>query len=184
MHQAEPQTTDLGSLVPENDNIAGLLSYPASHNIATFAGRTVFQDRGTYNPTASGKVTINGTEYAITNLQSADYWALTGLDGSFIKDGEQYCINVKNGSGTALYPNITLEQGSIYAFDGFKWIKEKAGLDQTEVDARVNALTSDWAKKSNTDYVPATKICQEMTQSAYTALSPKVANQLYCIVGQ
>ena len=63
------QTTDLGSLEPENSNIAGLLSYPASHNNATFRDKTVFQDRGSYNPTTSGKVSINGIKYPITNLQ-------------------------------------------------------------------------------------------------------------------
>ena len=178
-------TTDLGSLVPKNSNIAGLLSYPASHNNSTFRNRTVFQDRGTYNPTTSGKVIINGTEYAITNLQSNDYWALTGLDGSFIKNSEKYCINVKNGSGTLLYPNTTLAQGARAVYDGFKWIPEKISLDQTEVDARVNTLISDWAKKINTDTIPTNKLCTGgvMTLTQYRAITNPTAGKLYCTSG-
>ena len=39
-------SSDLGSLTPENDSIAGFLSYTEGHNTATFRNKTVFQDRG------------------------------------------------------------------------------------------------------------------------------------------
>ena len=173
-------TGDLGSLVPPNANFNGLLSYSGAHSNNQYANKTTFQDSGTnYTPRY---VFINGVRYALTNITANDYWSLNGLDGSFIKAGHRYFVNVENTAGVKMYPNVTLEQGKIYFYDGLTWREEKTGLDQTEVDARVNALTSDWAKKSNTDYVPATKICQEMTQAQYTALSPKVANQLYCII--
>ena len=129
------QTTDLGSLVPENSNIAGLLSYPASHNNATFADKTVFQDRGSYNPTTSGAVLINGLAYAITNLQGTDYWQLTGLYGDFIKAGQKYFINVTNGSGTPLYPEVTLQQGKTYIWNGLQWVEEAD--DSKEVTALI-----------------------------------------------
>ena len=175
------QTTDLGSLVPENNDIAGLLSYPDSHNSSIFKNKTVFQDRGTYNPTTSGKVVINGTEYAITNLQSNDYWALTGLDGSFIKDGEKYCINVKNGSGTPLYPNVTLIQGVKYFYDGLQWQEDKRGLDQEEVDNRIQTeVPQQFRSDADTTGGYFQKKCWwKGTDAEYTALNPKIENCEY-----
>ena len=185
-------TGDLGSLLPANTNFAGLLSYsPATGNVASFRNRTVWQDAGSaYNPTASGKVTINGVDYAITDILGGDYWALTGADGSLLKAGQKYFVNVENGSGTKLYPDKTLTPGNIYFFDGLTWIEEKVGLDQSEVDARVKSLVEDFAEVAQACPPGITAPCPKYskpcwiwtgTESEHTAISPKRADVCYVI---
>ena len=132
---------------------------------------------GAYNPTSSGMVSINGKKYAITNLQSNDYWALTGLDGSFFKAGQRYFVNVENSAKVPLYPNVTLEQGAFYSWDGLQWIKEQVGLDTAEVDSRIIP----GARAVSSDVIPSSRLGTPLTQAQFDALAVKKP-QLYFII--
>ena len=132
---------DLGSLTPVNSNILGLLSFSNAHSAGNQANKTILiVPRATYTPS---KVFIDGKSYSLTS-QGVGFWVLTGLDGSFLKNGHEYYVNVENASGTPLYPNITLQQGKVYEFDGIRWISISPGLDEGAVNAAITAkLDSD-----------------------------------------
>ena len=75
-----------------------------------------------------------------------------------------------------MFPNVTLQQGRIYSWDGIQWVEEKQGLEQSEVDARVRELTLTPAlKATTTEVLPANRVIKEITQTAYDALSTKEA---------
>lgn len=173
---------DLGGLDPTSNNIAGLLSYPASHNNSAFANRTVFQDIGVgYNP-SGGRASINGVQYQLQDIQSGDYWALSGLDGSFFRPSEQYYVNFRAaGANSWIYPNRTLKQGLFYFWNGLFWQEEKEGLNQEEVDARIDSKVLSGARTGNAEIIPASRLGTTLTQAQYNALTEK-KDQLYFIV--
>ena len=130
---------DLGSLDPTNTNFAGLLSFSNARSAGSEANKTFFvsPNGNTYAPT---RVWINGVRYAVGSAVNRDFFPLTGLDGSFIKAGKKYYVNVENSSGTKLFADQNYKQGDELIWDGIHWIKALKGLSQDEVDARVNSL--------------------------------------------
>ena len=170
---------DLGSLDPVNASFAGLVSFSNARASGSEANKTMFisSNGNTYTPT---HVTINGTRYAVGSAVNRDFFPLTGLDGSFLKPGKRYYVNAENSSGTRLYPDVVLKQGEVYLWDGIRWVAQVRGLAKDEV----SELVQSWARKpkpSGDQYIPADQICQEITQAAYTALSSKDTNRMYCV---
>ena len=168
-------TGDLGSLEPKNPNFEGFLGYaPVSQNNAAFRGKVVFQDSGSgYTPS---KIIINGKKYDLTNALSNDYWSVDGLDSSFVRAGDKYCVNPEDATETPLYPNKTLTKGETFVFDGFQWQQEHPSLSRDDILGFFEA----WIQKGNTSVAPASKVCETITQAAYTALQQK-KDILYCI---
>ena len=168
-------TGDLGSLEPKNPNFEGFLGYaPVSQNNAAFRGKVVFQDSGSgYTPS---KIIINGKKYDLTNALSNDYWSVDGLDSSFVRAGDKYCVNPEDATETPLYPNKTLTKGETFVFDGFQWQQEHPSLSRDDILGFFEV----WIQKGNTSVAPASKVCETITQAAYTALQQK-KDILYCI---
>ena len=83
---------------------------------------------------------INGVNYALGAVVNRAFYPLTGLDGSFLKNGERFLFNMKTAAGVPLYADRTLKAGKVYVWDGVQWIEEAHGYTQDEVDARVKAV--------------------------------------------
>ena len=175
---------DLGSLDPTNSMFAGLVSFSNARASGTEANRTFFiSDNGnTYAPT---KVWINGIRYSVGSAVNRDYFPLTGLDGSFLKAGRKYYVNVEIANGDKLFADISYKAGTELIWDGIHWIKRLKGLSEEEVDNRITTKVAPFSilpkPTDDTKYIPADQICQEVaTVSAYTALT-KDNNRMYCI---
>ena len=169
---------DLGSADPEDTaKFLGIVSFSNARSAGNEANKTMVVFPTGFVP---AKAYVNGVEYALGATVNLGFKPLTGLDGSFLRAGKKYYVNVEKSDGTRAFPDVVLSQGKIYVFDGLKWVEEKAGLNQDEVDGRIQP----WArlpKPSGDQYIPADQICQEMTLAAHTALAQKQANRLYCI---
>ena len=159
----------LGKLVPTNSKIEGLASYTGQYSVTAFRNKTVFERGDSFVPT---KVWINGTEYPVTSLQT-NYYTLTGLDGSYFRNGYDYYINAQDSANNYIFPNVTLAKDKVYVFTGLFWQEDKVGLDQDEVDARIDAKVLNFAETGNTDYIPASKLIRNITQAQYDALAQK-----------
>ena len=129
---------DLGSLDPINANFAGLVSFSNARASGSEANKTMFisANGNTYAPRS---VWINGVKYAVGSAVNRDFFPLTGLDGSFLKPGKKYYVNVENASGTKLFEDVVLKAGEVYLWTGIQWVKTLRGLQESEVDARINA---------------------------------------------
>ena len=175
---------DLGSLNPTNSNFNGLVSFSNARASGSEANKTFFisPNGNTYAPT---KVWINGIRYSVGSAVNRDYFPLTGLDGSFLKAGRKYYVNVEIANGDKLFADISYKAGTELIWDGIHWIKRLKGLSEEEVDNRITTKVAPFSilpkPTGNTKYIPADQICQEVaTVSAYTALT-KDNNRMYCI---
>ena len=128
---------DLGSLDPEDTTkILGLLSFSNARAAGNEANKTMVVVAVGFDP---AKAYINRRAYTLGALVNNHFKALTGLDGSFLKAGQKYLINIEKSDGTKAFPDVTLKQGEIYFWDGLQWIQEKRGLELSEVNARIDA---------------------------------------------
>ena len=127
---------DLGSLNPANANFQGLVSFSNAHAAGNQANKTMFiRATGSYTPVA---IWINGKRYAVGSLTDRHFYPLTGLDGTFLKAGKKYYVNAESATGR-LYGDVTYNAGDILSYTGTHWIKEQAGLNQAQVDSRINS---------------------------------------------
>ena len=175
---------DLGSLTPSNANFAGLLSFSNARASGTEANKTFFlsPNGNTYAPS---RVWINGVRYSVGSAVNRDYFPLTGLDGSFLKAGRKYYVNVEIANGDKLFADVSYKAGDELIWSGINWVKALKGLSEAEVDNRITTKVAPFSilpkPTGNTKYIPADQICQEVaTVSAYTALT-KDNNRMYCI---
>ena len=128
---------DLGSLDPEDTTkILGLLSFSNARAAGNEANKTMVVVAVGFDP---AKAYINRRAYTLGALVNNHFKALTGLDGSYLKAGQKYLINIEKSDGTKAFPDVTLKQGEIYFWDGLQWIQEKRGLELSEVNARIDA---------------------------------------------
>ena len=111
--------------------------------------------------------------YTLGAVRNRQYYPLTGLDGSFLKNNQRYLVNVQNTANAWLYADVTLRQGTIYSFDGVQWVAETRGLTQNEVDDRITEKVLDFAETGNDDVIPASKVIRELTQAQFDALAQK-----------
>ena len=175
---------DLGSLTPSNANFAGLLSFSNARASGTEANKTFFlsPNGNTYAPS---RVWINGIRYSVGSAVNRDYFPLTGLDGSFLKAGRKYYVNVEIANGDKLFADVSYKAGDELIWSGINWVKALKGLSEAEVDNRITTKVAPFSilpkPTGDTKYIPADQICQEVaTVSAYTALT-KDNNRMYCI---
>ena len=163
-----------GTLVPDNENFVGLQSFANQATAGNEANTTSFTPKTGYT---ANLVSINGIQYTLRAVVNRQYFPLNGLDGSFLRAGQKYLVNVRNTSNQWMYPNVTLEQGRVYSWDGIQWVEEKQGLEQSEVDARIDAKVYAGAIQTptNTSVIPANRVVREITQAAYDALQTKEA---------
>ena len=170
-------TGDLGNLAPPNANLRGLLSYSTAHVAAAYQNKTVVSVNAGYTPT---RVYINGVSYNVTNIASTNDYTLNGVDGSLLKPGKMYYVNIETTGGVRLYPDITLTSGREYIWNGLFWVETTSGKTDAQVNALIDARVADWAEANNTDQIPANKLRRSlMTDAAYTALSSKDSTTLY-----
>ena len=166
--------TELGSIEAGKKDLtkwAGLVSFSNARAAGNEANKTMWVFPSGSKPTT---VWINGTSYTCGATVNANFCQVGSLDGSFIKPGKRYLVNALVG-GQKIYPDVTLSQGSKYIWDGVRWIED---FNKESVDARIQP----WARTDNpSGYIDARRFCPQITQSAYTALSTKVANQFYCV---
>ena len=163
-----------GTLVPDNENFVGLQSFANQATAGNEANTTSFTPKTGYT---ANLVSINGIQYTLRAVVNRQYYPLNGLDGSFLRAGQKYLVNVRNTSNQWMYPNVTLEQGRVYSWDGIQWVEEKQGLEQSEVDARIDAKVYAGAIQTptNTSVIPANRVVREITQAAYDSLQTKEA---------
>ena len=179
---------DLGSLDPVNTNFDGLISFSNARAAGSEANKTMFvsNNGNTYTPRF---IYINGIKYAVGSAVNRDFYPLTGLDGSFLKNGKQYYVNAETSAGARLYPDVVLKQGSFYIWNGLYWQLEKAGLGQAEVDARINNRVQSWARNPATGVIRVGSICGKkangddkiLTSSEFTALQTKPTGTFFCV---
>ena len=152
----------------------GLQSFANQATAGNEANTTSFTPKTGYT---ANLVSINGIQYTLRAVVNRQYFPLNGLDGSFLRAGQKYLVNVRNTSNQWMYPNVTLEQGRVYSWDGIQWVEEKQGLEQSEVDARIDAKVYAGAIQTptNTSVIPANRVVREITQAAYDALQTKEA---------
>ena len=179
---------DLGSLDPVNTSFDGLISFSNARAAGSEANKTMFvsNNGNTYTPRF---VYINGIKYTVGSAVNRDFYPLTGLDGSFLKNGKQYYVNAETSAGARLYPDVVLKQGSFYIWNGLYWQLEKAGLGQAEVDARINNRVQSWARNPATGVIRVGSICGKkangddkiLTSAEFTALQTKPTGTFFCV---
>ena len=172
---------DLGSIDPVDARFGGLLSYsPVSNNQAADRNKTIFSRASSgFNPTG---VYINGTRYALTTIPPGDKFSLNGLDGSVLIPGHQYFVNVEFGSGSRVFPDVTLKQGKTYIWSGLTWIEEVSGQTAEEINTLINSRVP---QQYRSDAVVTGGFFQAKhwsgTQAAYDALAVKDENTIYVV---
>ena len=179
---------DLGSLDPTNTNFDGLISFSNARAAGSEANKTMFvsNNGNTYTPRF---VYINGVKYSVGSAVNRDFYPLTGLDGSFLKNGKQYYVNTETSAGARLYPDVVLKSGSYYIWNGLYWQLEKTGLGQAEVDARINNRVQSWARNPATGVISVGSICGKkangddniLTSAEFTALQSKPTGTWFCV---
>ena len=160
----------IGTLVPDNTNIVGLQSFANRRGAGNEANTTSLTVLRAYTPKA---VSINGVNYTLGAIRNVQYYPLNGLNGAFLTANQRYLVNVQNTADAWLYPDVTLQQGRIYTFDGVQWVEEAVGLTQDQVDNRIAEKVQDFAEDGNTDIIPASKIVREISQADFDALAQK-----------
>ena len=127
---------DLGFLNPKNTKILGLVSFSNARAAGNQANKTMFIFPTGQKPR---NVWINGKQYSCGVLVDNHFCQVGSLDGSFLKNGEQYYINADNSSGVKYYDDRVLKRGEVYLWTGIQWIKQIRGLAESEVDNRIKA---------------------------------------------
>ena len=174
---------DLGETTLTATNFTGLLSYSSAEgNSAGFRDKLVFQSPAAYTPS---KVWVNDKEAATAQVTGvgAGYWAITGYNGATLSPGRRLKFNAER-SGSNLFPDIVLETGVEYIWDGIQWIRTEVGLTEGQVDARITGAVAAFALKApartGQAFIPAGFWAG--TQAQYNAITAKGANTIYFVI--
>ena len=135
------QEDDIGVMnpPPPADTIEAVLAYrvgvPASLNDRV----AIWTDAD--EPKTPSMMILNRRNYSLTQVSSSRVWlAENTITHSDITVGTTYSFNMSYTDGTKLYADIEFKTGDVLEWDGTHWNKVVQGLDQDQVDSRVNTL--------------------------------------------
>ena len=179
-----------GSLQGAPDNrIRGLASYADVAANNALRDKTVLTVEATTTPNPAA-VIVNGTRYPVT-ASTPGLWLLTGADGTLLRQGHQYRVQVEWTGGADAYADKHLRIGW-HTWNGVEWSVTPGSLNGPEdmVVGTGVALTAGklfaisgtegqfdlvdqaatWAQAGNADRIPAAKLRdRDLTQAQYDA---------------
>ena len=176
-------SSTLGSLTgtqSEGNEIVSILAYSNSATTASLRDKIIIQRSGSKTPS---KFYLNRVPYTITALASpAGSFSVTGLNSSDLQVGKKYSVDMDYTDSTDVFEAKTFMAGEIVTWDGIQWLESGLrGRTDEQLFALMDARFEQWARQMNRDYIPADKIGQEITLTAYNALPSKAVNQLYFV---
>ena len=128
----------LGSLVPTENDVAGLLSYADSTlNSASLRDKTFYVVSGAGR--APSSVIVNRDTYQVTQEGAGlrHFYRFGGADGHVFVDGREYAVQVNYTDGTKLVPDVAIKAGDIILWTGDRYVKE-ASEEQVDPYADFN----------------------------------------------